>query len=327
MKKVVLWQFFTKNNIWLRPHIQKFIEQYIDSKEIVFDPFAGDGDLLKLWIELGFKKEKWYDIDTNLNWKMNDSLINIPKIQNSFIITNPPYLTNYSAKRKWVFSEVQKYFDECCYDDLYKLALEKILENNKYWVAIIPETFMNSTFNKSRLTSITILEENPFLDTENPVCVICFNNKKKNLDEIKMYKNDTYLWTLEYFENMRLKPTKKIDMKFNDINWEIALRAIDMTKDNKQISFMKKSDLDYNLSGIKQSSRLITIININIKNYNLDELIRTANNYLKNYREETQDILFSPFKWNTKSGSRRRRIDYKSARAILEESILNCKTI
>src|SRR3990167_3945429 len=49
-------------------------------------------------------------------------------------------------------------------------ALKKCLTND-YGVVIIPETFINSSFPKNRLVSITILEDNPFDDTETPVCV------------------------------------------------------------------------------------------------------------------------------------------------------------
>lgn len=321
MKKILLWQFFTTNDIWLRKHIKEFILWFVKSKKIVFDPFAWNGDLLSVWLKLGFKKIRWFDIDKTLKWELNDSLLNIPKIKNSFIITNPPYLTNYSAKRKWLMN-IEKYFKG--YDDLYKVALEKILENNECGIVIIPETFINSSFDKSRFISITILEDNPFQDTDTPVCVVCFEKKKKHIKDIAIYKNDSYIWSLEYFENQRLNPKRKIKMHFNDLEWQIALRAIDMTSEDKQIIFMKREDLKYNLSWIKNSSRLITIIRVDINNkYSIDTIIKNANLYLYNYRKQTQDILFSPFKWNNNRGTRRRRIDYKSARAILEEVILS----
>jgi hypothetical protein len=97
-KKRSLGQFFTKNHFWLKPHILDFIK-FINA-DIAFDPFAGGGDLLGVAKELGFSKIKGFDIDASLPREINDSLINIPKINNSIIITNPPYLTNYSAKRK-----------------------------------------------------------------------------------------------------------------------------------------------------------------------------------------------------------------------------------
>jgi len=102
IKKQTLGQFFTKNNFWLKNHILKFIKS--TNAEIAFDPFAGSGDLLKAAKQIGFKKTKGFDIDKSLNWKINDSLLSIPKIKNSIIITNPPYLTNYSAKRKNIYN-------------------------------------------------------------------------------------------------------------------------------------------------------------------------------------------------------------------------------
>ena len=47
-----------------------------------------------------------------LNWKYNDSLLNIPHINNAIIITNPPYFSNYSASRKKVSDNLKHYFDK-----------------------------------------------------------------------------------------------------------------------------------------------------------------------------------------------------------------------
>ena len=40
--KKELGQFFTKNNLWLKPQVLTFIEK--DLSKIVYDPFAGDFD-------------------------------------------------------------------------------------------------------------------------------------------------------------------------------------------------------------------------------------------------------------------------------------------
>jgi len=137
-KKKSLGQFFTKNHFWLKGHILEFIKS--SRATTAFDPFAGGGDLLKVAEEIGFEKIKGLDIDGSLSWEINDSLLNIPKIENSIIITNPPYLTNYSAQRKKIYENVKQYFDVCKYDDLYQLAIEKCLENNDFGIMIIPET-------------------------------------------------------------------------------------------------------------------------------------------------------------------------------------------
>ncbi|KAF0134830.1 MAG: hypothetical protein FD145_398 [Candidatus Saganbacteria bacterium] len=320
-KKLILGQFNTKKNVWLKNHIREFI---IDTKAIIaYDPFAGNGDLLEVARNIGFRKIKGLDIDEKLEWAKNDSLLHIPTIENSIIITNPPYLTNYSAKRKGICEKVEKYYSNSEYDDLYLIALEKMTQAQEHVVAIVPETFINSNFKqKHKLNSITIIEENCFDDTETPVCVLCFDGIIKKTEDIKVFKNDDYLDTLGHYEELRLKPSKNINILFNDATGSIALRAVDTTDPNSMIRFMKKDELDYDLKNIKESSRLITIININninsLNHNELDLFLEECNRILISFRDRTQDVLLSPFKGNMKNGRRRRRLDYETARAMLE---------
>ena len=162
IKKVVLGQFFTKDQVWLRPHIAKFIQD--SGCTCAYDPFAGAGHLLDAAQKhLNFHCVKGLDIDEKLFWEHNDSLENIPHVDNAIIITNPPYISNYSAARKKVDAPLQKYFDKSCYNDIYLIALDKMNAAQKYVVTIIPETFINSPYRqKALLYSVTILEENPF---------------------------------------------------------------------------------------------------------------------------------------------------------------------
>ncbi len=318
LKKKSLGQFFTKNNFWMQQHIIEFIKSV--KADIIFDPFAGNGDLLSCWNEFWIKEVFWLDIDENLGWNKNDSLINIPKIEKSITITNPPYLTNYSAKRKWIYYKVEQYFDSCKYDDIYQLAIEKCMIND-YGVMIIPETFINSRFNKSRIYSITIIEDMLFNDTEVPVCVICFDNKEKSEHNIQMYKNDEYIWTFWQYNDLRKKPLKNVKINFNVRNGKIALRAVDSVKLESSISFMNPNELDYDLDKIQQSSRLITLIDFhNVSEKKISEIIKISNEILYEYRKMTKDVVLSPFKWNRINWERRRRLDYKTARAILEEA-------
>ena len=135
-----------------------------------------------------------------------------------------------------------------------------------------------------------------------------------------MYKNETFLGTLGYFEKLRMAPRKDLYVKFNSVAGQIALRAVDGVNPDKPISFMKPSELDYDVSGIKESSRLITFIELDTENRFVDVLIESSNNLLSKFRAKTHDILLSPFKGNKNNGERRRRLDYSTARAILEDA-------
>jgi hypothetical protein len=323
VKQTMLGQFFTKKNTWFYPQIKAFIEEA--SPHSILDPFAGQGDLLSK------TKEEWpniltfgYDIDKELNWETNDSLINIPNLHNSLILTNPPYLAKNSAKRRRL--NTYEYFENTIFQDLYQIALVRCLESSQHVVAIVPETFLSfvifrSDFFVKCLDSLTIIEHNLFENTDCPVCVVCL---KKNGGRRQIYKNEQYVGELSSLIDIRntiIKNTntdKKII--FNDVNGNIALRAVDGQNSEDKICFLKPSELNYDLSNIKQSSRAITVINIyNVKKIN--SIIETSNSILNEFRDSCRDLLLTPFKGNNKNGVRRRRLDFNLARAILNTAI------
>lgn len=318
MKKVELGQFFTKKDIWLKPQVKEFIIK--SDKTTAYDPFAGSGDLLNVAKNLGFEKTFGLDIDNTLTWQQNDSLIKIPTLSNAIIITNPPYLAKQSATRKKF--DLSKYFSSSQYNDLYLIALDRMLEAQSHVVAIIPESFINSNYHqKNLLSSITILEENPFTDTDCPVCVACFDSRPKPLTEVKVYKNQTYINTLKNIENLRLTPKNDVNIIFNDKQGWLGLRAIDSTNDINFIQFSHKHEINYDFNNkIKVSSRHITLINIPIPSNKQQALIDASNKLINKLRQDSADVLLTPFKGNTKKGIRRRRLDFRLARAILEQS-------
>ncbi len=319
--KVVLGQFFTKEEIWLKPQVIDFINA--TRCTIAYDPFAGAGDLLNaVRTKLMFQTIVGLDIDEKLSWDINDSLLNIPHIDNAIIITNPPYISNYSAARKKVGDKLERYFNSTDYDDVYLLALDKMLEAQEYVVAIIPETFINSNYQqKGKLASITILEENPFNDTDTPVLVACFDGIEKPLNDILVYKNSDYINTLGALENLRLTPDRSVKLKFNDKTGWLGVRCVDSTNPSDMLKFDFKDNIDYDWDkGIKVSSRLLTLIQMDVPEAMRQDFIDNCNDILYQVREETSDIILSPFKGNMSDGRRRRRLDFLTCRAIIEKS-------
>ncbi len=319
-KKIVFGQFFTKENVWLKDHIKDFVKK--TKTCVAYDPFAGGGDLLRTAQALGYKKIVGLDIDPELDWEINDSLLSIPHLENAIIITNPPYISSYSATRKKVNQGLLKYFNNSVYDDVYLIALDKMLESADYVVAIIPETFINSNYrNKHRLHSITILEDNPFSDTDTPVIVACFDKEEKSFDKISIYKNDKYVNTLKAIEQMRLVPKNNVDVCFNDKNGWLAVRCVDSTNPDNMLRFDFKENIDYDWeNGIKVSSRLLTLVEIDVAENKRKDFIAFCNDILNNIRLESEDVILSPFKGNMKNGIRRRRLDFFTCRAIIEKA-------
>ena len=315
-KKIKLGQFNTTQDFWLKKHILDFINS--SKMSIAFDPFAGKGDLIKIAYKYGINKTIGLDIDTTLNWEYNDSLIDIPFYEDTIIITNPPYLAKQSATRRKL--NLEKYFQTSRYDDLYLIALDRMLEKYKYVVAIIPESFINSNYKKKDLLkSITILEQNPFEDTEVPVCVACFDGKSKEFDKILLYKNEEFVNNFKNISEMSIIPKKNVKMNFNDVNGWLAIRAVDSTDDNTRIKFDFKDNIKYDWNNrIKVSSRHFTLIKIVLNEDMKKDFVIKCNDTLNKLRLETSDLVLTPFMGNTKKGIRRRRLDFSLARAIIE---------
>lgn len=323
-KKKALGQFFTEDCCWLQPQVATFIEESRCS--VAYDPFAGSGCLFAP-VTNAVKRIKavvGLDIDESLGWKVNDSLLGIPFVQDAIIITNPPYLSNYSASRKRIGDDVRKYFDTTSYDDVYLLALDRMLSAQRHVVAIIPETFINSSYSrKSLLDSITVLEKNPFHDTDTPVVVVCFDSAPKSYERIKVYKNNQLICSLADVENNRLKPKNNLSMRFNDINGWLGVRCVDTTNPNDKIRFDFREKIGYDWTkGIKNSSRLLTLISVDVPENARQRFIDSCNDILCDLRTQSHDLVLSPFKGNMKNGVRRRRLDFQTCRAIVEKAYL-----
>ena len=322
-KKQNLGQFNTKNDVWLRPHIAQYIRD-VGARTVV-DPFAGAGDLLYAVNDMPWREVIGYDIDPSLGWPINDGLLDIPYHEDAIVITNPPYLAKNSANRNDF--EGYKYFEGNNYEDLYQIAIYRVLAKYEHAVFIIPETFFNSDFFHEFIDLYTVIEKNPFIDTDCPICVVCFHKdndftRYSTPLNYKIYKNDAFLldkWQLDdILRSFNSSVCAHLD--FNNQNGALGLRAVDGVNLKDNIRFSHPKELDYDINNIKVSSRAITIIDIDGVEIT-DDFIEQANYFLELLRFKTHDVILSPFKNNNKLGQRRRRLDYYWARKIIEKTM------
>ena len=191
----------------MRPHIKRHLSTLRQRYSVCVDPFAGDGHLLRAASQFGFAPVG-HDVDPSMcgsnGWgAANDSIRNVPVHDRAFVLTNPPYLAKNSAKR--LGSTTVDYFQQeptnlvdpsraGVLDDLFKIAIERTIAHYDDSVWIVPESVIQDLNRlphwRQRLHSVTILEENPFIDTEHPVCVLIFTTSNP---EGLVWKNDACL--------------------------------------------------------------------------------------------------------------------------------------
>ena len=252
-----------------------------------------------------------YDIEPQNEYvKQQDTLSNFPKGFN-VCITNPPYLAQNSAKRRGLP------FPQTKYDDLYKFALDKCLEDCEYVGAIIPASFLNAKLFRDRLSHYILLNSKMFSDTEHPVCLALF---QKQSQDVLMYDGVEKLGFLSEFEKKMQELNKKCnaEIKFNEKSGMLGLIAIDDTI-KPSIRFCRGDEI--NANKVSNSSRSITRIAIDC---DVDKLIKRTNEALNAFRSDTFDVLLTPFKGLRKDGKYRRRLDYALARNFIASQLNEC---
>jgi hypothetical protein len=321
ISKVSLGSFYTTKSGWLTDQVRQFLKIALaHSGGQLLDPFAGDGHLLeaiKSDSVLGsqVKLATGFDIQGG-TFPFNDSLVAIPNPARALIVTNPPYLANHSAKRKGVDQLVAKYFANSTQKNLYRIALENCLASADYVVAIIPETFLLSTFPKHRLELAVVIQDSLFGDTDAPALVACFT--KDDCADARIFTGNQSVGKLSEILELRESSAPKQTIVFNDPKGRIGLRAVDGSDGKSPIAFVAAKDFSYPSKSVAVSSRLMTYLELpELSDSEVSKLISKANANLSEIREASGDLVLAPFKGNDRNGKRRRRLDYALARKIL----------
>ena len=305
--KKELGQYYTTTNPFT---FKGFIEwlEFIPNleNEILLEPFAGANNIPYM---LKDRLSKWSCFDICPEYKIitRDTLKNFP-VGYNVVITNPPYLGKSAAKRKKI-----KY--DYPYDDLYKYALKIMLDNSKYVAAIIPETFIISGEFRERLYSVISLSCRMFEDTSCPVCLAMFIPDKTN--DFKIYRLNEFIGTYNSLMNHNVVCNSSINWEFNNPAGSIGICCIDNSITDS-IYFCDGDLISSNK--IKNSSRSYTRVSGLPEGIDKQEFIILCNEILSRYRLLTKDIFMASFKCLRRDGVYRRRLDFKTARNILNKA-------
>lgn len=244
MTKKDLGQFFTKKS----DYIFQGLEKYIKGKN-VFDPFAGEGDLLTWAKQNGAKTVKGVDVDKRYTQKHDifygDSIKNQLKYQ--FVLTNPPYLNVNKASEEIK----ERYFTNSQFEDLYQLALCSIMDSEE-GIVIVPINFLsaenskkirNIFFNKFEITEMNYFTCQVFPDTTYNVIAFYYRKKNNHIDD-------------KFTIKARIYPQEKrmdIELK-KDSGWTINgsfLKIIKNQKNELGIYRLTEKDVKNNRGGIE----------------------------------------------------------------------------
>jgi hypothetical protein len=324
-KKIELGQFYTKKNIFsLTPFLNWWNLIPISDKETILEPFAGANNIIKSLFELGLiKNYKSFDIEPNEETvQQQDTLKNFPSGFQT-IVTNPPYISKNSARRKNMQINMGNE------NDLYEFALKQCLDNAKYVAAIIPESFITTNKFKLRLDIVISLTYNDmFSDTEHPVCLALFSDNESSNFEI--YRNDVFIGeykVLSKIKNEILNSNIDCKILFNIPKGHVHLLAVDNQKNEDGIFFTLENIVKE--EEIKISSRAKTRIDIFYNNALISDqqilknVVNDANFILNFYRKQTEDVFMTSFKGIRKDNKYRRRLDYHIAKSILMKALEN----
>ena len=298
-------QYFTKGNCFKLVPFTEWFNSVPNSRTITLtEPFAGCGDIPKLMYDAGYSN-RWalYDLyPQGQGILRRDSIACCPT--GECIITNPPYLARNSATRRGLG------FPDTEYDDVYKLALDRMLASAPYVAAIIPESFVTSGLFLNRVSRVISIKLRMFDDTDCPVCIALFSPG----NEFKVYSDNDLVGSIDELRTFLPIPNMAHQWEFNAKYGDVGLVAVDSTVCDT-IRFVPGNSISSGI--VKVSSRAITRIQGD-RAYTVGALIDEANSLLCHLRDSTQDVFLTSFKGMRRDGKYRRRLDYGLARSILD---------
>jgi len=316
-QKRALGQYFTRGNPFHVPAFSAWMERFWAHRPTLLEPFAGANHILRLVREAGWDA-KWACFDTDppsgapegTAVARRDTLKRYPHGFTA-AITNPPYLARNSAIRRGLGFP---YASTPEHDDLYKIALARMLAHTPYVAAIIPESFLTAGVFHDRLQAVVSLPRRMFEDTDHPVCLALFVPALQAPASFEVWDGARFLGTHASLRAGLPVPAVRHTWRFNDPCGSIALHAVD---NHAGASIRFAPGTEVSPANVKHTSRAITRIG-GAEAGTEAALIAGANEHLARYREATHDTLLTAFKGLRRDGRYRRRLDFAQARHLLD---------
>ena len=294
--------FYTAGNPFNNPAFAAWAKIAKLPTSPVLEPFAGANSLIQKLENMGLcRQSDSFDLfPAAPSVQQRDTLADFPD-GFSVCVTNPPWLAKNSATLRGLA------FPDTFHDDLYKYALEKCLAHCGWVAALVPESFIRAGVFHARLSDFVSLTGKMFNDTDNPVGLALFGDHATQ--DVMVWRNNEQIGRLSVLENIMQADSDKVAIRFNAPDGNVGLIAVDNTIE-PSIRFCDVSELEN--YEVKPSGRAITKLLI-------DAPVRLDawNDCLNEFRQRTCDVLLTSFKGIRKDGKYRRRLDWATARGII----------
>ena len=294
-------RYYTVRNPFDHPAFMAWADE-ADLHDVV-EPFAGANHLIDHLKDAGYSfASASYDIEPRAKEvERRDTIVEFPQ-GFSACVTNPPWLAKNSARARGIP------FPDTGWEDLYQVCLNLCLEHCEWVAAIVPESFIRSSFRKDRLSDFITMNTPLFTETEHPAGLALFK-PLHYVEERRLHHGLEYIGDLYHMLSYRLQPDPHGQpVKFADPKGNVGLRAVDGTA-GPSIRFCSPYEID--ASRVRPSNRFVTRLSVQRENW------PRWNEVLNDLRSRTRDVILSATKGMRKDGMYRRRLDFTLAKGII----------
>jgi hypothetical protein len=358
-KKQEKGQFYTTQCDYILDGLFECIQPMLGSSPRIIEPFAGKGDLVE-WIKRGVKENdgsidfQLYDIDPKYPGTIKcDTLATPPLYQDSWILTNPPYLARNKCSNKTLF-------DKYSTNDLYKCFLTSLSQQaagSRGGIIIIPSGFFfsprdvdvrcrNSFMSKYRILRINYFEESVFQDTSTTVVAIAF---AKSVAE-SLLENQQVSWTKYPSKETRIFEMSKSNnwiiggeiyrlvqnpicntpiiarrhvegnaLKHDEQQTHITLTAVDSGSQSGRIKLEYKAGYIYPAEECSRTYATLRIRGKHLSPADQEKTCTLFNEYIEMWRTNTWSLFLPQFRESKEYA--RKRIPFELAYRIVEHII------
>lgn len=337
-------QFYTTNSDYILEGIE--IPDYVNK---IIEPFAGKGDLLNWLDKKLFKKQiECYDIDPKREDIIKrDTLMDPPNYENSWILTNPPYLARNKCENKELFDLYKT-------NDLYKCFIKTIVGGKcKGGSIIIPAGFFfsrrtidndcrNEFMSKYKINKIKYFEQAVFNDTSTTVVVILFELSEIILTEqnvkwvmmpsgkeimFKMCLKNEWIIGGEIY-NLKVPKLIKImrhvegvALKLGEQQTFMTLNALDSGRMDGRIKLEYKKNYIYPAKDCSRTYATIKVLGLELSEDAQKLICKKFNDFIEEKRNEYWSLFLPQFRESKEYA--RKRIPFELAYKIIGNVIIN----